>query len=95
MKMNNNTYDMLKWVALILLPAVVTFVVALGEIWSIPYTAQIAATIAAIDTLLGACLKVSSDNYVAKKPDDEADADDDGAEEAEEPFTPEAGEDDE
>ncbi len=76
MKMTNQTYDFLKWVALIVLPAVVTFVAALGEIWGIPHSAQIAATIAAFDALLGACLKVSSDNYTEKKFDDDADADD-------------------
>lgn len=77
MKMDNKTYDFLKWVAMIVLPAVVTFVAAIGQIWGIPYTAQIAATIAAIDTLLGACLQVSSANYTEKKFDDEADDDDD------------------
>lgn len=77
MKMKNETYDVLKWVAMIVLPAVVTFVAAIGQIWGIPYTAQIAATIAAVDTLLGACLQVSSANYTEKKFDDEADDDDD------------------
>ena len=76
MKMSNKTYDFLKWVALIALPALVTFVAALGEIWGIPYSAQVAATIAAVDALLGACLQVSSANYVEKKFDDEADEDD-------------------
>lgn len=75
MKMRNETYDILKWIALILLPAVVVFVTTLGEIWGLPYTTQIAATIAAIDTLLGACLQVSSSNYAEKKFDDEADED--------------------
>lgn len=73
MKMTNQTYDFLKWVALIALPAVVTFVAAVGEIWGLPYTTQIAATIAAADALLGACLQVSSSNYAEKKFDDEAD----------------------
>jgi hypothetical protein len=73
MKMTNQTYDLLKWVALIALPAVVTFVAALGEIWGLPYTTQIAATIAAVDALLGACLQVSSANYTDKSYDDEAD----------------------
>lgn len=73
MKMTNKTYDLLKWVALIALPAVVTFVAAVGEIWGLPYTAQIAATIAAVDALLGACLQVSSANYTDKSYDDDAD----------------------
>ena len=73
MKMTNKTYDLLKWVALIARPAVVTFVAAVGVIWGLSDTAQIAATIAAVDALLGACLQVSSANYVEKKFDDEAD----------------------
>ena len=73
MKMSNNTYDTLKWIALIVLPALVTFVAALGEIWGIPYSAQVAATIAAVDAFLGACLQVSSANYTEKSYDDDAD----------------------
>lgn len=72
MKMTNQSYDLLKWLALIALPAVVTFVAAVGEIWGLPYTTQIAATIAAADALLGACLQVSSSNYAEKKFDDDA-----------------------
>lgn len=75
MNMSNRTYDVLKWIACIVLPAVVTFVAAIGEIWGIPYTPQVAATIAAVDTLLGACLQISSANYVEKSWDDEADED--------------------
>ena len=73
MRMSNSTYDFLKWVALILLPAVVVFVTGVGDIWNLPYYAQVAATIACIDTLLGACLQVSSSNYSEKKFDEEAD----------------------
>lgn len=71
MKMSNNTYDILKYIALICLPALVALVASLGEIWGIPYSVQIAATIAAIDTFLGACLQVSSANYTDKQFDDE------------------------
>lgn len=76
MNMSNRTYDILRWIACIVLPAVVTFVAAIGKIWGIPYTPQVAATIAAVDTLLGACLQISSANYIEKKFDDEADDDD-------------------
>lgn len=62
MKMKNTTYDHLKLVALLLMP-LITFLAALGDIWHIPYTQQITATLAALDTLLGAILKISSDNY--------------------------------
>lgn len=72
MKMSNKTYDLLKWVALITLPAFVTLVAAVGEIWNIPHYSQIAATIAAVDAFLGACLQVSSSNYAELKFDDDA-----------------------
>ncbi len=69
--MSNSTYDLLKWIALICLPALVALVASLGEIWGIPYSVQIAATIAAVDTFLGACLQVSSAQYTDKQYDDE------------------------
>lgn len=63
MKMNNNVYDIMKWVALILLPALATFYAALAAVWELPYTEQVVGTITAVDTLLGTLLKISSDNY--------------------------------
>lgn len=63
MKMNNNVYDIMKWVSLILLPALATFYAALAAVWGLPYTEQVVGTITAVDTLLGTLLKISSDNY--------------------------------
>ena len=77
MKMSNSTYDILKWVALIMLPSLVTLIASLGKIWDIQYSVQVAATVAAIDAFLGACLQVSSSNYAEKGFDEEADEDDD------------------
>ena len=63
MKMDNKTYDTLKWIAQIVLPALGTLYAALAVIWNFPYGEQIVGTIAAIDTFLGAILKKSSDEY--------------------------------
>lgn len=63
MKMNNKLYDILKWVALILLPALGTFYFALAGIWNFPYAEQVVGTITAVDTLLGALLGISSAQY--------------------------------
>lgn len=63
LKMKNETYDFLKYVALIVLPGLATLVIALGDIWSIPYAVQISATIVAFDTFLGGVLQVSTKNY--------------------------------
>lgn len=62
-KMTNEMYDVLKEVALTILPALAVFIVAIGKIWNIPYTAEISATVMAIDAFLGACLHVSNKNY--------------------------------
>lgn len=62
-KMTNEMYDVLKEVALTVLPALAVFIVAIGKIWNIPYTAEISATVMAIDAFLGACLHVSNKNY--------------------------------
>lgn len=63
MKLNNKLYDVLKWVAMIVLPALATLVVAIFKIWSIPYGTEIAGTIMAVDTFLGAILGISTYNY--------------------------------
>ena len=69
--MSNSTYDTLKMWAQIILPAMCTFVFSVGNIWHIhvltDYSEQIVGTIAALDTLLGVLLKVSSDRYYSGK----------------------------
>jgi len=61
--MSNKTYDTLKWVAQILLPALGTLYFALAGIWGLPFGEQIVGTITAIDTFLGVLLGISSANY--------------------------------
>lgn len=65
--MNNKVYDILKWVALIFLPALGTLYFALSGIWDLPYGEEIVGTITAIDTFLGALLGISSINYKKQK----------------------------
>lgn len=67
MKMSNATYDLLKKVALYILPALATLWLTLGKIWGLPYTSEIGATITALDVFLGACLGISSKNYYAEE----------------------------
>ncbi len=62
-KMSNDTYDILKYIAQIVLPACGTLYGALAGIWGLPYGEQIVATIAAVDLFLGAVLHISTDNY--------------------------------
>ena len=61
--MSNKTYDILKDIAFYVLPALATLVLTLGKIWGLPYAEAIAATITAVDTFLGAVLKISSIKY--------------------------------
>lgn len=63
MKISDKTYDTLKWVALLLLPALGTLYFALAGIWGLPYGEQIVGTITAVDTFLGAILKISTNTY--------------------------------
>lgn len=63
MKMSNKVYDILKDIALYVLPALATLILTLGGIWGFPYAEAIAGTITAIDTFLGAILKISSNSY--------------------------------
>lgn len=63
MELSNKLYDILKWVALVVLPAVAVFYTALAGIWGLPYAEAIPDTIMAIDLLLGALLGVSTVTY--------------------------------
>lgn len=63
MIMNDKTYDVLKWIAMIVLPAVATLYFTLASIWGLPYGEQIVGTITAVDTFLGALLGISNAKY--------------------------------
>ena len=64
--MSNKVYDILKWIAQILLPALGTLYFALASIWNLPYAEAIVGTITAIDAFLGALLGLSSVQYKKK-----------------------------
>lgn len=63
MKLNDKVYDILKWIAQYLLPALGTLYFALSTIWGLPYGEQVVGTITAIDAFLGAILGISSISY--------------------------------
>lgn len=65
--MSNRTYDVLRDIAQLILPALGTLYFALAGIWGFPYGEQIVGTIAAIDAFLGAVLKISSIQYYKDK----------------------------
>ena len=61
--LKNKTYDTLKYIAQIVLPAIATLYFALAQIWGLPYGEQIVGTITAIDAFLGAILGISTVQY--------------------------------
>lgn len=63
MNMNDKTYDILKWIAMYLLPAAGTLYFALAGIWNLPCGEQVVGTITAIDTFLGVVLGISTSQY--------------------------------
>lgn len=65
--MSNKVYDVLKWIAQILLPALGTLYFALAGIWNFPYAEAIVGTITAVDTFLGIILGISTIQYNKKE----------------------------
>lgn len=65
--LSDKVYDVLKWVALVLLPALGTLYFGLAGIWGFPYGEQIVGTITVIDTFLGVILGISTIQYKAGK----------------------------
>ena len=63
MKISNKVYDVLKFIAQVVLPALGTLYFSLATIWGFPYGEQIVGTISAIDLFLGALLGISTMQY--------------------------------
>ncbi len=61
--MKNKTYDILKFTAQILLPAIGSMYFGIAAIWGLPYSEEVVGTIVVIDTFLGAILGISTEQY--------------------------------
>lgn len=61
--MSNKTYDVLKWIAQVVIPAVGTLYAAIAGIWGFPYGEAVVGTLMAIDAFLGAILGISTAQY--------------------------------
>jgi Putative phage holin Dp-1 len=66
--LKNSTYDRLKFLALVALPALGTLYFAVAGIWGLPWADKIVGTITAVDAFLGALVHVAAN--VAKAPAD-------------------------
>jgi len=63
MMLSNKVYDVLKYIVLIVLPALATLYTAVSGLWNLPFAAEVNGTISAIDTCLGAMICVSTATY--------------------------------
>lgn len=57
--LTSKAYGILKWVGLIAMPAIATFIGVVGTVWAWPHTDAIVTTINAIGVLVGALIGVS------------------------------------
>lgn len=62
MKLPDNIYNILKWVCLIAVPALITLISTLGTIYGHDMT-TVTATIGAIATFVGALIGISNSHY--------------------------------
>lgn len=86
MSFNSKVYDVLKWLAQYLFPAVGTLYFALARIWNLPYAEEVVGSITAVDAFLGVLLGISSANFdgdgeisLSKVSEEDDDSSDEGA----------------
>lgn len=70
MVLSDKQYNVLKWVGLIVLPAIATLVKAVFPVWDLPYADAIATTCTALGVFVGTLIGVSQANM---KPELDAD----------------------
>jgi uncharacterized membrane protein YfcA len=70
MMIPNSLYDTLKWIVMIVIPALTTAYVGLSGIWGWPYAEEVAKTSAVVCALLGALLGISTAQYNKQEPPD-------------------------
>ena len=63
MQLPNKVYDVLKWIGLIVLPALGTLYATLGAAWGFPYIEPIKTTCLALSAFIGAVIGVSTSAY--------------------------------
>lgn len=66
MILNNKTYNILKWIVMVFLPAIGTLYFALASTWGFPYVEEVLGTITAVNAFLGALIGISTVQYNKK-----------------------------
>lgn len=61
--LSNEQYNVLKWIALVFLPALAALYLGLAALWELPKPTEVAGTITLLDTFLGVLLNVATKNY--------------------------------
>ena len=61
--MSNKIYNVLKWIAMIVLPALATLYLGLSNVWALPYGEEVSTTITLANTFLGTVLMISTSQY--------------------------------
>lgn len=61
--LSNRTYDVIKWIAIVVIPALGEAYVRLATVWNLPYGQQINETALVITFLLGALIGISTVQY--------------------------------
>lgn len=69
--MSNKIYDVLKWIAMIVLPALATLYLGLSNVWGLPYGEEVSTTITLVNTFLGTVLMISTNQYNKRVDEDE------------------------
>lgn len=64
---NNKVYDLAKWTAVVVLPALNVLWVAVATVWGIPFVQEVSTTLTAINTFLGALVGFSNAQYNSKE----------------------------
>ena len=77
MKIPDKLYDTLKWIAVIVIPALVVLIKTVFPAWHIPHAEEISTTVAAVGLFLGAIIGVSTIKYNKQKSIDDYDVFDD------------------
>lgn len=66
-QISNKTYDIGKYLVTIVLPAIATLYIGLGNLWNLPKTTEIVGSITLVNAFLGSLLMVSSKTYQEKQ----------------------------
>ena len=67
MKLKDETYDLLKTIAIYIIPSVETCWLTLAAVWNLPYGQEIGITIGAVGMLIAGCIGMSIKEYEKEK----------------------------